>query len=173
MFKSATQILASIQRGEMSSDEALTELLNRITQVNPKINAVVQLDVERATTRAKAADEALAKGESWGPLHGLPMTVKDAFEVEGVLSTSGAHVWKNHIPNTNAEPIQKLVDAGAIIFGKTNVPIFSGDWQAFNDIYGHKPSHGIIPMNGHLPPPPGATAGQDTLSVVGPLARRY
>ena len=200
----------------------MTELLDRIAQLNPKINAVIQLDVDRAMTRAKTADEALAKGESWGPLHGLPMTVKDAFGVEGVLSTSGAPIWKDHIPKTNAESVQRLVDAGAIIFGKTNVPIFSSDWQAFNDIYGttnnpwditktpggssggsaaavasgmspvelgsdiggsirvpahfcgiygHKPSHGIVPMNGHLPPPPGATAGQDTLSVVGPLAR--
>ena len=222
MFKSANKILASIQKGELSSVEVLTAHLDRIKQINPKINAVVQLDADQAMSRAKAADEATANGESWGPLHGLPMTVKDAFEVASVLSTSGAPKWKDHVPKANAKPVQKLVDAGAIIFGKTNVPLYSSDWQAFNDIYGttnnpwnvtktpggssggsaaavavgispvelgsdiggsirtpahfcgvygHKPSHGIVPMNGHLPPPPGATAGQDTLSVVGPLAR--
>ncbi len=222
IFQSATQILSAIQKGKLSSVEVLTAHLDHIAQINPQINAVVQLDADRAMARAKAADEALAKRESWGPLHGLPMTVKDAFEIEGVISTGGAPVWKDHIPKANAEAVQKLVEAGAIIFGKTNVPIFSGDWQAFNDIYGttynpwdvsktpggssggsaaavaggmspveigsdiggsiripahfcgvygHKPSHGIVPMNGHLPPPPGATAGQDSLSVVGPLAR--
>ncbi|MBC8346291.1 MAG: amidase [Candidatus Marinimicrobia bacterium] len=222
MLKSATQILASIRKGDLSSVEVLTEHLNRIDQINPNINAVVQLDVDRAMKRAKIADEATAKGESWGPLHGLPITVKDAFEVEGIISTGGAPVWKDYIPKANAEAVEKLVDAGAIIFGKTNVPLFSGDVQAFNDIYGttnnpwditktsggssggaaaavasgmspvelgsdiggsirtpahfcgvfgHKPTHGIIPMIGHLPPPPGATAGEDTLAVVGPLAR--
>ena len=94
------------------------------------------MDMERAMARTKAADEATAKGESWGPLHGLPMTVKDAFEVEGIISTGGAPVWRDHIPKSNAEPVQKLIDAGAIIFGKTNVPIFCSDWQTFNDIYG-------------------------------------
>jgi amidase len=222
MFDSATQILASIRKGDLSSVEVLTEHLNHIEQINPKINAVVQMDMERAMARTKAADEATAKGESWGPLHGLPMTVKDAFEVEGIISTCGAPVWRDHIPKSNAEPVQKLIDAGAIIFGKTNVPIFCSDWQTFNDIYGttnnpwdftktpggssggsaaavasglspvelgsdiggsiripahfcgvygYKPTHGIVPMNGHLPPPPGATAGEDTLAVVGPLAR--
>ena len=79
MFDSATQILASIRKGDLSSVEVLTEHLNHIEQINPKINAVVQMDMERARARAKAVDEATAKGESWGPLHGLPMTVKDAF----------------------------------------------------------------------------------------------
>ena len=69
--------------------------------------------------RARSADKAISRGDSWGLLHGLPMTVKDAFEVSGIISTGGAKVWKNHIPETNAEAVQKLIDAGAIIFGKT------------------------------------------------------
>ena len=222
MYKSAVEILSAIGNGEISSVEILTSYLKRIEKINPEINAVVQLDTDRAMERAQKADKALSSGDSWGLLHGLPMTVKDAFEVSGIVSTCGAKVWKNHIPETNAEAVQKLIDAGAIIFGKTNVPLFLADIQTFNDIYGttnnpwnitktpggssggaaaavaagmtplelgsdiggsirtpshfcgtygHKPSHGIIPMNGHIPPPPGAIAGQNNLAVVGPITR--
>ena len=220
MYQSAVEILSAIQNGETSSVEILTSYLNQIEKINPEINAVVQLDIDRAMERARSADKAISRGDSWGLLHGLPMTVKDAFEVSGIVSTGGAKVWKNHIPKTNADAVQKLIDAGAIIFGKTNVPLFSADIQTFNDIhgttnnpwditktpggssggaaaavasgmtpvelgsdiggsirtpshfcgvYGHKPSQGIIPMNGHIPPPPGAIAGQNNLAVVGPI----
>ena len=136
LYQTATGLLEKIQKKEISALELLEVHLQKIEAVNPEINAVVVTDAERAMERAKAADEALTHGESWGPLHGLPMTVKDSFEVEGITSTGGSPKWKDHFPVRNADAVQRLVDAGAIVFGKTNVPLLSGDFQTFNDIYG-------------------------------------
>ena len=124
MYKSAVEILSAIGNGEISSVEILTSYLKRIEKINPEINAVIQLDTDRAMERAQKADKALSSGDSWGLLHGLPMTVKDAFEVSGIVSTGGAKVWKNHTPETNAEAVQKLIDAGAIILAKLMCPYF-------------------------------------------------
>ena len=136
LYQTATGLLEKIRRKDISALELLEDHLQQIEERNPEINAVVITDAERATERAKGADEALTRGESWGPLHGLPMTVKDAFEVEGLASTGGSPKWKGHVPKRNADVVQRLVDAGAIVFGKTNVPMLSGDFQTFNDIYG-------------------------------------
>ena len=136
LYQTATGLLEKIQKKEISALELLESHLQKIEARNQKINAVVVTDVERATERAKAADEALARGESWGSLHGLPMTVKDSFEVEGIASTGGSPKWKDHVPKRSADAIQRLVNAGAIVFGKTNVPLLSGDFQTFNDVYG-------------------------------------
>jgi amidase len=97
---------------------------------------VVTLDVERATAAATRADEAVASGEPLGPLHGLPMTVKDAFETEGLLTTSGAPELANHIPVRDADAVARLRAAGAVIFGKTNLPLYAGDVQTFNEVFG-------------------------------------
>jgi len=136
LYKSATELINSIKGRKISSVELLEALLNRIESINPKINAVVTLDSDRAMEKAKKADEDLISGKSWGLLHGLPMTVKDAYEVEGIVSTGGNPIWKNNIPSKNAEAVQRLVNEGAIIFGKTNTPLNSADIQSYNDIYG-------------------------------------
>ena len=86
--------------------------------------------------KAKKSDEALSKGEDMGPLHGLPMTIKDAYSVEGMVSTGGNPAWKDNVPEENAEAVQHLVDAGANIFGTPNVPLNSSDIQSYNEIYG-------------------------------------
>ena len=83
---------------------------------------------------AIAADEALAKGEDWGPLHGLPMTIKDCFEVVGMPTTAGNPIYKDHYPSGNAEAVQRLINAGAIVFGKTNVPLNAADIQTAQPI---------------------------------------
>ena len=90
-------------------------------QKNSDINAVVTLDAETAMDKAKKADKLTAQGKSLGPLHGIPMTIKDAYEVEGMVSTGGDPNWKDNVPSKNAEAVQRLVDAGAIIFGKTRL----------------------------------------------------
>ena len=136
LYKSANELLSSIRDKKISSVELLEALLRRIENINPQINAVVTLDSERALKKAKEADTDLAKGKNWGLLHGLPMTIKDAYEVEGVVSTGGNPIWKNNIPSKNAEAVQRLVNEGAIIFGKTNVPLNSADLQSYNEIYG-------------------------------------
>ena len=136
IYKDASELVNLIKNKNLSSVELLETFLDRIEKINPEINAVVTLDAERALQKATKADAAIAKGEDWGSLHGLPMTVKDAYEVEGIVSTGGNPFWKNHIPTKNAEAVQRLLDAGAIIFGKTNLPLNSADLQSYNDIYG-------------------------------------
>lgn len=135
-FKSATELTQAIRSGEIKSVDLLNLYLARIRRYNKDINAVVALDIKAARARAKEADKALARGENWGPLHGLPMTVKDVFEVVGMPATAGDPSLKNYIPKNNAIAVQRLIDAGAIIFGKTNVPYHAADIQSYNEIYG-------------------------------------
>ena len=136
IFDSAHEILEKIKQREVSSLEVLESFLAQVEKVNPKINAIVALDAERGKEKAIEADNKINLKSKLGPLHGLPMTIKDAFEVEGIVSTGGNPAWKDNIPKRNAEAVQRLVDAGAIIFGKTNVPFLSSDLQSFNKIYG-------------------------------------
>ena len=135
-YKSATELTSAIRRGEIKSLDLLNLYLDRIERYNDEINAVVALDLDAARLRAAEADEALAKGQNWGPLHGLPMAVKDVFEVAGMPATSGDPKLKNYIPERNALAVQRLIEAGAIIFGKTNVPYHGGDFQSYNKVYG-------------------------------------
>ena len=136
IFNSAHEILEKIKQREVSSLEVLESFLAQVEKVNPTINAIIALDIERAKEKAIEADNKINLKSKLGPLHGLPMTIKDAFEVEGIVSTGGNPAWKDNIPKRNAEAVQRLVDAGAIIFGKTNVPFLSSDLQSFNKIYG-------------------------------------
>ena len=136
IFESAHEILKKIKQKEVSAQEVLESFLKQVEAVNPKINAIVALDIERALEKAKQADKKTASKSKLGSLHGLPMTIKDAFEVEGIVSTGGNPAWQDNIPKRNAEAVQRLIDAGAIIFGKTNVPFLSSDLQSFNKIYG-------------------------------------
>jgi amidase len=220
-FRSASELAAVLRRRELGSLELLELFLARVEHWNPALNAVVAFDREGARARARAADEALARGESWGPLHGLPITIKDAIEVAGMPCTSGAPALAAHVPARSAPAAQRLVDAGAVVFGKTNLPLYAGDLQSYNDVYGttnnpwdptrtpggssggaaaalaaglcalelgsdiggsirnpshfcgvygHKPSHGLVPLRGHIPGAPG-TLREDDLGVIGPMAR--
>ena len=135
-FKSAAEMVSAIKQGQTTSVELLNLHLDRIQRYNEDINAVVALNIDDARERAAEADKAIAEGQDWGPLHGLPMTVKDVFEVEGMPATSGDPKLKDYIPNRNAIAVQRLIDAGAIIFGKTNVPYHAMDFQSYNTIYG-------------------------------------
>jgi amidase len=132
----ATTLAAAIARKEVSSRELLDLYVDRIDRLNPKINAVVTLDVDRARAAAATADEMTSRGERAGVLHGLPITVKDALEVEGVRSTGGAIELTDHVPNEDAPAVAQLKAAGAIVFGKTNIPRWSGDLQCYNEIFG-------------------------------------
>jgi amidase len=135
-FRSASELVRMIQRRETSSRELLEHFISRVELHNPKVNAVVAKDFDRARKKAKAADEALARGEYLGPLHGLPMTIKDAFEVGGIVTTGGAPQYADHVPVRSATAVERIEAAGAIVFGKTNVPFMSGDLQTYNDVYG-------------------------------------
>ncbi len=135
-YRSATQLLADIREKRISCSDLLEAFIENIDQKNPRINAVVATDYAVARPRAKAADEDLKKGENWGPLHGLPITIKDTFEVAGMPCTAGIPLLKEHIPGQNADVVQSLLDAGAVIVGKTNVPMGGMDFQSYNDVYG-------------------------------------
>src|SRR4030042_3858236 len=135
-FSSAVDVAKAIRRGEISSLE-LTELMfKRIDSINPRINAVVTLMREEALARAKEADAAGAKGTFFGPLHGVPVTIKDAFDVKGVRTTFGNRAFKDHIPTRDSAVVERLRRAGAILLGLTNVPFMLADWQSYNDIFG-------------------------------------
>lgn len=132
----ACELLAALDRREISSVEMLEAYLDRIATLNPTLNAVVTLDEERARKAAEAADAARAAGGPLGRLHGLPMTVKDAIETAGVRSTGGAVELRDHVPATDAPAVRRLRAAGAVVFGKTNLPRWSGDLQTYNELFG-------------------------------------
>jgi len=220
-FQSATALLAALRRREVSSRELLEHFLARVERWNPVVNAVVTLDPERARAAADAADRALAAGAATGPLHGLPITVKDSYETAGLRTTCGVPELASHVPERDALSVARLRAAGAVIFGKTNTPTWTADWQTTNPlfgatnnpwdpsrtsggssggsaaalaaglaalelgsdiggsirvpshccgVFGHKPSHGLVPQRGHIPGPPGTLAEYD-LNCVGPMAR--
>lgn len=127
---------AAIRRRDLGSVELLDAHLVRIERLNPQVNAVCTLAVDAARTRAHAADEATARGVSWGPLHGLSITVKDAIATEGIRSTGGAPELIDNVPQHDAEAVAAVKRAGAIVFGKTNLPLWSGDLQTFNEMFG-------------------------------------
>ena len=132
-FAPAVELLAKLRARDVSARE-LTELyLGRIERLNPQLNAVVTLDAEGALARANELDR---KREPGGWLHGLPITIKDQFETAGLRTTCGAELYKDYVPKQNAAAVQRLVDAGAIVLGKTNLPAFAGDWQTYNDLFG-------------------------------------
>jgi len=135
-WKSASELVSEIASGATRSEDVLDAYLARVEAHNGEINAVVATDVDAARARARAADEAAARGESWGPLHGLPMTVKDTFEVVGMACTAGAPELKDHRPARHATSVERLIEAGAIVYGKTNTPIWAGDLQTYNDVFG-------------------------------------
>ena len=217
-FASATEQLRLLKERQIGALELLDLHLSRTESVNPAINAVVAMDVDGARDAARRADA--ADGER-GPLHGLPMTVKEGYDVVGMRTTCGFSFLADNHPAEDAEPVARLKQAGAVIYGKTNLPAGAADHQSFNPlfgttsnpwdlsktvggssggsaaaiaaglcalelgsdiagsirvpahfcgVYGHKPSYGIVPMAGHVPPIPGEIVAVE-MGVGGPLAR--
>jgi amidase len=216
---SAMHIVEALARRDVSALQLCDEAIRRIEQRDRTINAVVVRDFDRAREQARAADAALARGER-KPLLGLPMTVKESFDLAGLPTSWGLEHARGFRPPQDAVAVQRLKAAGAVILGKTNVPVALGDWQAVNPVYGrtvhpldatrtpggssggsaaalaakmvplelgsdiagsirvpahfcgvfgHKPTHGLLPRRGHEFP--GFPSAPDVLSVVGPLAR--
>jgi amidase len=218
-FETATALARRIRDKEISSRELTDYFIGRIEKYDGGVNAVVVRDFERAREAADRADAALARGEIAGPLHGLPMTIKEAYDLEGTPTTWGVPAFKDNIASRDAECVRRLKGAGAHFLGKTNVPLQLGDFQSYNDIYGttnnpwnperipggssggsaaalaagltglesgsdiggsirnpahfcgvygHKPTWGVVPDQGHALP--GMAASAD-IAVVGPMAR--
>lgn len=135
-FDTATSLAAALRDGSVGSLELLDHYLARVEKFNPRLNALIWTDVEGARERAREADAARAKGESWGPLHGLPMTFKESYDIAGAPTTWGLPEYKDTKAQRHSLAVQRFVDAGAIPFGKTNVPVMLADWQSFNPVYG-------------------------------------
>jgi len=218
-FATAGDLVAALAARQVSALELADAAIARIERLDGPVNAVVVRDFDRAREAAKAADQALAKGER-RPLLGLPMTVKEAHNVAGLPTTWGAATFKDWIAPADSIGVSRLKSAGAVILGKTNVPPFLSDWQSDNPIYGrtnnpwdlgrspggssggsaaalatgmvplefgsdiggsiripsafcglfgHKPSHDLIPQRGHTPP--GTDGDGIPLGVIGPMAR--
>lgn len=137
LFQSATEAARTLRRRELSSRELTGMLLARIEAVNPALNAVVELRQTAALREAAAADEATARGDDTGPLHGVPMTIKDAFNVAGLPTTWGNPAFKGFVADSDATVARRLKQAGAIVVGKTNVAFMLGDFgQTANELYG-------------------------------------
>ncbi|HWV80789.1 MAG TPA: amidase [Hyphomicrobiaceae bacterium] len=135
-YRSAVEIADLIRTKKASAVEVLEHFLARIERYNPKLNAIIWMDAERGRKRAREADAALARGEVWGPLHGVPMTIKESYQVLGSPTTWGLPEYKNNITETSALAVERLEKAGVNLFGKTNVPVLLADWQSYNPIYG-------------------------------------
>jgi amidase len=219
--QSAAQLADALRTKRLSSLELTDRLIARIERLDTRLNAVIARDFDRARDAAKACDAALARGDT-GPLLGVPMTVKESFNVAGLPTTWGIPEAKGYRAREDALIVSRVRAAGAVILGKTNVPLVLADWQSYNAIYGvtrnpwdlertpggssggsaaalaagfgplslgsdiggslrvpaHfcgvaalKPTHGLVPSRGQVPPGAPALPREPDLAVVGPMAR--
>src|SRR5450432_1573299 len=134
-FKTATECAAALAAKQISAVELAQDAIGRIERHDGKINAICVRDFARGLEAARAADAARARGET-GPLLGIPLTVKESYNVAGLPTTWGFPAQKDFVPPEDALPISRVKQAGGVILGKTNVPVALGDWQSYNDIYG-------------------------------------
>ena len=135
-FQTAKELASAVRRKKIGCLELLDLYLKRVEAHNPKLNAIIAKDVEGARKRAKAADRAVKTGKKLGPLHGVPMTIKESFDVEGFPTTWGDPAFKDSMAAQNSLVAQRMVDAGVNLFGKTNIPLNLADWQSYNEVYG-------------------------------------
>ena len=135
VFSSTIHLAAAIRARDVSAREVLQAHLAQIEAHNPTLNAIITLDAERANERAREADAALARGEYWGPLHGVPFTLKDAHATAGMRTTNGFPPL-DHVPQEDSTVTARLKAAGGILLGKTNVAMMLGDYQTTNPIFG-------------------------------------
>ena len=134
VFSSTMRMAAAIRAGHISAAEVLEAHVARIDTYNPGLNAIVTMDASWARERARQADEALARGEVWGPLHGVPFTLKDAHATAGMRTTGFPPL--DHVPREDSAVTARLRAAGGILLGKTNVTMLLGDCQSHNPIFG-------------------------------------
>ena len=132
----ATEMSRKMAAGALTSEQILDSVLEQIHRHNSELNAVVTVDEAGARELARRADRAMARGERLGPLHGIPLTIKDSYETAGLLTTSGFPMLRKYVPEQDATPVARLKAAGAVIVGKTNLAMLAGDLQTFNPVFG-------------------------------------
>jgi amidase len=155
----AHEMAGAIRKHTFSSREILEAHLDQITRHNPSVNAIVTLDAEQARRQASEADKALGRGELWGPLHGVPVTIKDIFETAGMRTTASFKPLADYVPGQDATVVKRLRQAGAIILGKTNTPEMAGDEQTNSPLFGRTNN----PWN--LERTPGGSSGGSAAAV--------
>ena len=136
VFAPARELVRRLAARELGAEELMRRFLARIDAVNPRVNAIVTLLPDAALQGARAADAALARGESPGPLHGLPIAVKDVTLTRGIRTTFGSPIYRDFVPAEDALYVERLRAAGAIVIGKTNTPEFAAGSQTFNPVFG-------------------------------------
>jgi amidase len=135
-FMSAVEMARLIRAKKLSAREALAAHLTQIERVNPKVNAIVTLVAEMAAAAAAKADEMQARGETLGPLHGLPVAHKDLLDTRGIRTTFGSPLYSDNVPTEDDIVVERMRRAGAITIGKTNTPEFGSGSQTFNTVFG-------------------------------------
>ncbi|MBE2275211.1 MAG: amidase [Rhodobacteraceae bacterium] len=160
---SATALASGIRRGEISPERVMADHLARIERLNPGLNAVVALN-PRAMDEARAAGRAVAEGRPLGPLHGIPVTIKDCLDVAGLPATRGSRIFADRIPDEDATAVRRLKAAGAIILGKTNAAEFGLWWETDTLVYGRT----VNPWNPDRIA--GGSSGGDAAAVAAGLA---
>lgn len=136
IFTPAHELAEMIASKQASSQEVLEAHIKHINKYNPQINAIVTIDEETARSKAKEADLAIKNNERWGPLHGVPVTIKDAFETKGMRTTASYKKLSDYIPSRDATVVARLRKAGAIVLGKTNMSMLATDFQSDSPIFG-------------------------------------
>jgi amidase len=132
----AMELLALLADGDSSSVEVVSAHLHRIEQLNPRLNAIVTLVADQALESAREADAARQRGRQRGPLHGLPVGIKDLVDTAGIRTTYGSPIYANNVPTRDATVVTRLKAAGAIVLGKTNTPEFGAGSHTFNPVFG-------------------------------------
>jgi amidase len=135
-FLSASQLTALLRAGKVTSRQTVEAYFAQIEKQNPTYNAIVTLNETQALAQADQADQAMRDGKPCGPLHGVPITIKDTYRVKGSRTTAGYPPLKDYIPDSDAVAVQLLKEAGAIILGRTNAPTLAMDMQTDNPIFG-------------------------------------
>jgi len=135
-FASASAAAKAVSRGDVTSLDLTRTILERVEAYNPQLHAFAKITHKEAIATAKKADDVIERGDELGPLHGVPVTVKDCFEIKGVCTTAGSKLLADYVPIRDSAPVERLKEAGAIIIGHTNTSELAFDWQSYNDLFG-------------------------------------
>ena len=135
-YSSVRALAAAVLERRVSSVDLVDVCLARINEVNPALNAVAQQRADEARADARRADEAVARGEPVGPLHGVPMTIKDSLDTAGMITTGGSSGRARFLPERDATVVRRVKNAGAILLGKTNTPELTLSYETNNLVYG-------------------------------------
>ena len=158
IYADAATLAGRIRHRELSPVEVVQAHLDRIDAVNPRLNALIAFP-DGVMERAREAEAAAARGEFWGPLHGVPFTVKDCVDTEGVVTTRGSRLFEDHVPDADATVVKRLKDAGGIFIAKSNMPEFALWWETDNLVYGRTENPWMIGRT------PGGSSGGEAAAV--------